>query len=369
MASNNKLVVFNTGAGIGVVAGADSSKIVVGPVFPPTSSESMYGVACDWSENCYVCDSANSTIYQVTEGGRIRIVAGTPSGHGYVNGKGTAARFNHPHGIACDKSGNIYVADSQNNRLRKIDKDANVTTICGGFNNPQAVACGPNGEIYVADTDNHKVYRIEAHGRKLLLAGSTVGDVSGTVGGTKIKGSAAKFRNPAGISCDRTGNVYVSDTLNYKIKKIDPSGWVTLFAGSGAKANILGSSLTAAFVRPIFNTCTTSGEIYVIDRVGGQNRLKRINQNGTVATVGYIPGTEWMGTVGALGVATDPANRLYVVVSPGTDISTYSSSSSNSSSQSETESSPAVTESLADSSLSSVSSVSSESSSLSSTER
>lgn len=313
----NRLVVFNTGAGIGVVAGADSSKVVIGEAFPPSSSTYMYGVACDWSENVYICDQAQHTVYQVTEGGRIRILAGSPGVAGYVNGKGTDARFDTPHGIACDKSGNVYVADTNNNRLRKIDKDANVTTINGGFNAPEAVACGPNGEIYVADTGNHKIYRIESNGRKLRLAGTGVaGNVSGSTGPypyNKVMGDTAQFNAPAGIACDRTGNVYVSDTLNFQVKKISPDGWVTLFSGTGVQGNVNGDALTAQFTLPIYMTCTTSGELYLIDRVDVTNRLKRVDQNGVASIVGYIPGEIGMRAVGALGVATDPANRLYVV--------------------------------------------------------
>jgi sugar lactone lactonase YvrE len=318
----NRLLRYELGAGIGVVVAPDIGKVVIGEVFPPSSSKDMYGVCVDYSGNIYVSDVGTHVVYEVAEGGRIRVLAGSVGHPGFVNGvSGTAARFNTPQGVCCDRSGNIYVADSANNRLRKIDKDAKVTTICGGFLAPYDCAPGPNGEIYVADTGHHKVYRIEQNGRKLLLAGSGVaGNVSGTVGGVKIKGANAQFRSPMGITVDNTGNVYVCDNGNYQIKKISQDGWVTLFAGTGVQGNVNGNALVAKFDNPIYIKANRTGELFLIDRTAanGVNRVKRIDANGVVSTVSYITGAEALGGGdGALGIAVSPANTLFVVVSAG----------------------------------------------------
>ena len=141
------------------------------------------GVCHDYSGNLYVTDTSKDAIFKVSEGGALSVFSGLPGTAGNNSALQNVdiddARYNNPYGIACDKSGNVYVADTGNNRIRKIDKDAKVTTLAGGFNAPEDVVVAPNGEIIVADTGNHKIYKIEQHGRKLLLAGTTEGDVSG----------------------------------------------------------------------------------------------------------------------------------------------------------------------------------------------
>jgi sugar lactone lactonase YvrE len=390
----NRLIQFERGGGAGVVLGGQDGDLVIGESFPASSSTDMYGVATDFSGNVFIADSARNCIYKVTKAGagsastgNITLWAGEPGDDGLVNGVGTSARFTTPLGVDCDKSGNLYVADSGNGRIRKVDLRANVTTIAGGFSNPTDVAVAPNGDIIVCDEGNNKIYRVEPHGRKLVIAGAgdnSAGDVSGTVSGVKIKGNEAKFRDPYGVTVNNTGDIFVADAGNYKIKKIDTSGWVTLFSGT-TKDNILGDALTAAFIRPAFLSVNRSGEILVIDRVGGKNRLKQVSPNGVVATVGYIPGGETLGVDGALGVAVDQASKVYVVASLGrTQLESSSSSSSsdssdssessslNSSSSSESTSSSSSSQSVSESSQSvtesSQSSASSASSSSSSSE-
>jgi len=366
----NYLIKFEQGAGINVTMGTAFGKVVIGPISPPSSTLDMYGVACDASECVYVSDVGTATIYKVTEGGRIRILAGWPGSDGYVNGTGVAARFKIPKGVACDASGNVYIADAGNNRVRRIDPNGKTTTLAGGFNNPCDVACDPTGDIIVADTGNHKIYRVNPNGRKLLVAGSTMGNVSGTVAGVKVKGTAAKFHSPMGVACDNSGNIYVADTGNYQIKKISSDGWVTLFCGSGAKANILGDALTAAFIKPIYIAVDNTGELFVIDRVGNQNRIKRISPNGVASVVGYWPGSEWLSQYGVLGVASSPAGKIFVVASDNQALAESSSSTSTvamTTSSSQTESSTStLSETSQSSSSSRGSSLSSRGSSMSS---
>jgi sugar lactone lactonase YvrE len=372
---------FWRSSGAGVTPGS-STHTYQGQVFGgafPSSSTDLYGVACDWSGNVYVADSNQSCIYKFTseakysaadaEGG-IYVFAGSPGNDGYVNGRGTDARFKNPRGIVCDRSGNLYVADTGNNRVRKIDKDGYATTIAGGFNGPFDVTVSMAGVVYVADTNNHKIYKIDG-GRKLLFAGRTVGNVFGLDGnGLKVQNGAAtepKFKYPKGITMDRSGNLYVSDTGNYQVKKISPDGWVTLYAGEGTKGNVNGKFDVARFVNPIFIEANSSGDLYLIDRVGGKNRLKYINLNGDVASVAYLPGGESLGVEGALGVSVDPSDRAYVVSSLGRQPMQSSSSSSLGSSESSSSISGSTSSDLnSSSSSSSSSSESSETSSLSS---
>lgn len=368
---SNRLIRFELGSGAGVVVGGSYGMCVIGENFPTSSSTDMFGVATTPNGDVFISDSARHAIYKVTRAGQgkvagsspgnITLWAGWPGSDGFVNGVGTAARFSGPLGIACDKSGNLYVADSRNGRLRKIDARANVTTVAGGFGTPVDVATTPNGDVIVVDNANNKIWKVEPHGRKLVVAGDAggaSGDVSGTVAGVQIKGNAAKFSSPYGVCVDRSGNIFVADSGNNKIKKIDSSGWVTWFSGSGVSGNVNGEPFTARFTNLVFLAVNNSDELFVVDRVASVNRIKMIDPKGKVSTVGYASGATPLGSDadGALGVDVDNTGTLYVVTSEGKANPESSSSESSESSDS----------SISSSSDSSISSISSSDSSISS---
>ena len=332
-------------------------KIVVGSTFPVTSAAGMYAVAADWSGNLFIADITTNAIYKVTESGKIGLFAGKPNNDGFVNGVGTAARFNQPKGIACDKSGNVYVADTGNNRVRKIDMNGKVTTIAGGFSSPADVAVAPNGDIIVADTGNHKIYRVKSGGQTLLVAGSTVGNVAGDTGGTKIKGSAAKFSSPNSVTVDNSGNIYVSDSGNYQIKVIHPDGWVKVFAGTGASGNVNGKASVAQFSNLLRVKADRSGNLFVVDAKTTYNRIKLVDQNGNVSTFANNAKNE-----NCWGLTVTPADKVFAVVGAGTAGYESSSSSSSDSTNSVSSKSSVSSEKSSNSSQSSVSSVSSRSS-------
>jgi len=340
--------------------GLNVGKLVVGDSFPTTTSTAMFAVANDWSGNLFVADIESNCIYLITESGKISLFAGSPNQDGYVNGTGTDARFQNPKGIACDRSGNVYVADTGNNRIRKIDMNGRVTTIAGGFNAPGDIAVAPNGDIIVADTGNHAIYRVRAGGQTLLVAGSSgnAGNVAGDTGGVKIKGSAARFNSPSSVTVDNTGNIYVADTGNYQVKIIHPDGWVKIFAGSVA-GNVNGVAASARFTSLLRVKANRSGCLYVIDAVATYNRVKKIDANGNVSTYGSLLKDEL-----AFGIAVSPADKVFVVVATSSTPAYESSSSS--SSQSGSSVSSASSEKSSVSSVSSVSSASSEISSVSS---
>lgn len=140
--------------------------------------------------------------------------------------EGTNAKINKPYGLIVSNSGIIYFADTANNKIKKINSPDVVTTIAGSttgdsdgsalsakFNNPQGLAIDVAGNIYVTDTGNHKIKKIDTNGKVTTIAGSTVGDLNGT-------GDATKFNSPVGIVVDKDGNLYISDFFNNKIKKI-----------------------------------------------------------------------------------------------------------------------------------------------------
>ena len=199
-------------------------------------------VALDKSGNIYVADRDNHLIRRIDSSGNVTTVAGSGNS-GYTDAKGTSAKFNKPTGVALDNLGNVYVADYNNHLIRKIDSIGNVTTLAGivgaqglnngpgstaKFNYPTGVAVDSTGIVYVADSLNHLIRRIDSFGNVSTLAGS------GTSGSTNGSDNIAKFNFPTGVAVDSSGNVYVADQNNHLIRKIDSSGNVITFAGSGS---------------------------------------------------------------------------------------------------------------------------------------
>ena len=380
---SNRLYKYELGAGAGVAAGADSGKLVLGDNFPSTTSTGLFGLCADRSGNIYMSDPVQSCIYKITESGYVQLFAGTHGTQGYANGQGTAAKFSNPRGVAVDKSGNIYIADAGNGRIRKIDSAANVTTVAGGFTLPVDVAVGPNGDIIVCDQTANKIYRIEPGGRTYHIAGSgAAGDAAGvTVGsGVKIKGSTATFNAPESVAVNQFGDIFVADTGNNKVKKICSDGWVVRFSGT-TKGNVNGVANTAKFTSVKYIAAHPLGqELYVIDNVRDaialtssssssehNSRIKKIDNNGTVSTVAYPDATYDRGDFSVRGITVSPANKLFVIMSDSFTWNENSSSSSSKSSQSTaSESSSLNSSSSNSSSLNSSSSSSSKSSNSSS---
>ncbi|WP_320814935.1 T9SS sorting signal type C domain-containing protein [Flavobacterium sp.] len=190
------------------------------------------GVALDAAGNLYVAlkhridwqVTQQNKILKITSAGAISILAG--SGRpGSNDATGTAASFFNPSGVALDASGNVYVGDQYNNKIRKITPAGVVSTFAGGFNHPYGVAVDAAGTIYVADHFNHKIRKITSAGVVSTFAGS------GTRGSTDGTGTAASFAYPTGVDVDAAGNVYVADDYSYKIRKITSAGVVSTFAG------------------------------------------------------------------------------------------------------------------------------------------
>lgn len=177
----------------------------------------------------YVADSQSHVIRRVTTGGVVTTFAGTTSTGGYIDATGTAARFNYPQGLAVDSAGVLYVADTLGNRIRKVTSAGVVTTLAGNgtagfangtgtaaqFNNPWAIAVAADGTVYVADTNNDRIRKITPAGVVTTLAGS---GVAGFADGT---GTDAQFNKPAGIAIGSDGKLYVTDKDNHRLRTLD----------------------------------------------------------------------------------------------------------------------------------------------------
>ena len=283
-----------------------------------------YGVAVDGSGNMYVADHRNNLIRKITPAGVVTTLAGSGS-TGSTNGTGTAASFNYPGGIAVDGSGNVYVGDTGNNLIRKITPAGVVTTLAGSgsegsanetgtaasFRSPWGVAVDGSDNVYVADPNNNLIRKITSAGVVTTLAGS------GSSGSTNGTGTAASFRSPWGVAVDGSGNVYVADRSNHLIRKITPEGVVTTLAGSGSEGSANGTGTAASFNSPSGVAVDFSGNVYVADQ--SNNLIRKITPEGVVTTLagsGSSGSTNGIGTAASFGypagVAVDVSSNVYV---------------------------------------------------------
>jgi uncharacterized repeat protein (TIGR02543 family) len=236
----------------------------------------IQGIAVDNSDNLYVADMMNSVIRKITPNGTVSTFAGQAGSNDSVDATGSAARFYFPTGIAADTNGNVYVADSVNQTIRKITPSAVVTTMAGSprnygyadgtggaarFHTPQGVAVDTSGNVYVADHANQVV-------RKVTQAGvvTTIAGYPGSSGAADGTGSSARFNNLDDVAVDNAGNIYVADQSNQAIRKITPSGIVTTLAGqSGNPGSADGIGSVTRFDRPQGVAIDGVGTLYVAD--------------------------------------------------------------------------------------------------------
>jgi sugar lactone lactonase YvrE len=304
-----RLVTTLAGSDLGFVDGTGAAARFNGP----------FGVAVDAAGNLYVADAGNHRIRKISPAGAVSTLAG--STQGFADGVGTAAQFNFPRGVAVDAAGTVYVADNANHRIRKITPAGAVTTLAGStngfadgtgaaarFNSPSGVAVDAAGNVYVADLNNHRIRKISPAGAVTTLAGSTQGFADGV-------GTAAQFNGPLGVVVDAAGNVYVADNANHRIRKITPAGAVTTLAGS-TNGFADGTGAAARFNGPSGVAVDAAGNLYVAD--AGNHRIRKISPAGAVSTLagstqGFAGG---VGTAAQFsfprGVAVDAAGTVYV---------------------------------------------------------
>lgn len=287
------------------------------------------GVAVDHGGNVYVADVENHAIRRITPTGEVSTFAGFRTYRGYADGRGSEARFDRPRDVAVDGNANVYVADMNNHVIRKITPEGLVTTLAGAaqqggsadgagaaaqFYHPQGVGVDRDGNVYVADTGNATIRRINPAGVVTTLAGS-----AGQTGSSDGVGATARFFNPNDVAADADGNVYVADSRNSTIRKITPAGVVTTLAGSaGQNGSVDGLGGAARFNEPYGVAVDRAGSIYVADTYN--HAIRKITSGGLVTTVAGMPGqegdTDGAGAIARFikpyGVAVSDAGELYV---------------------------------------------------------
>jgi sugar lactone lactonase YvrE len=300
------------------------------------------GIAIDTNNNVYVTDQFNETIRKITPSGTnwvVTTIAGSPDSlSGSADGTNGAAQFSGPHGLAVDRTGNIYVADYFNNTIRKITPVGTnwvVTTIAGSAGNsghadgtgtnaqffsPDGIAADSAGNLYVADLGNLTIRKITLVGTNWVV--TTIAGTAGRIGDVDNTNNLAAFYFPTYVTVDGATNIYVSDSYSEKIRKITPSGtnWVvTSFAGSGQTAGSAdGTGSSALFNAPSGSAMDSAGNLYVADT--GNNTIRKITPAAVVSTIaglaGGSSGADGVGSMarfnGPLDVSMDSAGNLYV---------------------------------------------------------
>ncbi len=243
-------------------------------------------IVIDATGNMYVSDVFNNKIRKITPAGLVSTFAGSTEGD--QDGTGSNAKFKNPRGIAIDASGIIYVADTGNNKIKKITTAGVVSTFVGsvagdlnatGTNarlyGPWGLVFDSSGTLYVSDINNNKIKKISLIGVVSNFAGSTEGDQDGA-------GTVAKFTTLRGLAIDAQGNIYVADAGNHKIKKITFTGSVSTFVGSTV-GDFNATGTTAKLDTPIGLAFDSSGNLFVSEF--GNHKIKKITPLGIVSTV------------------------------------------------------------------------------------
>ena len=222
------------------------------------------GVTVDGAGNLYIADTWNDRIRRVDVSGTITTVAGTgESGYSGDGGPATAAWLYHPRGVAADGLGAVYIADTGNYRILRLDPLGTLATIAARLGWPSGVAVDGAGSVYIADAWNRRILRLDPSGTITSVAGTGQGGFSGDRG----PAVAAQLYWPRGVAVEGAGNLYIADTENHRIRRVDVSGTLTTIAGTG-QAGYGGDGGLAAAAQLNFPTgvgVDESGKVYVAD--------------------------------------------------------------------------------------------------------
>jgi uncharacterized protein (TIGR03437 family) len=320
--------VISVVAGNGLSSGGGDGGLATG-----ASLSYPAGLAFDSSGNLYIADTYNSDVRKVDTNGIITTVAGDGGASGFAGdgGPATKALLSSPSGIAVDKSGNLYIADRLNQRIRMVTASTGIiTTIAGSnttgwhgdggpaaqatFTYPTSIAIDSAGNLYIADTNNWSVRRISTSGIITTVAGT------GQWGSTGDGGQATKatMAGPQSVALDASGNLYIADSANQRIRRVDPGGVITTIAGTGT-AGFSGDGTAAtgaAFSNPVAVAVDTSGAVYVADY--DNNRIRRFTVGGAVTTFAGTTtsvgdgGPSTQARVEPWSIAVDSAGNLYI---------------------------------------------------------
>jgi RHS repeat-associated protein len=332
----NNVTIINTVAGNGVSGySGDGGPSTDAQLYIP------FSVTIDSAGKQYIADTYNHRIRKVDTDGIITTVAG--NGIMGYNGDGilaTEATLNYPKGITIDASGNLYIADSSNFRIRKVDASGIITTVAGGgptygdglatqriLYHPGSVAVDTWGNLYIADSLNHRIRKVDPNGIMTTVAGSGYWGPSAQGGFSGDGGPAveAELNKPSGIGIDPSGNIFFVDSNNQRVRKIDNSGIISTVAGSGNVGFGNGGydgdgelATEALLNNPHGLAVDATGSLFIADK--DNNRIRKVNTNGIITTIagdgvwGYNGdgGSAIAAQINCISVASDSAGNIFI---------------------------------------------------------
>lgn len=286
----NSVGVVSTGAGNGIENySGDGGQATSAQLNTPTN------LVFDVVGNLYIADSANNRVRKISPTGVITTAAGTGvAGYSGDGGAATSAMLNGPEGLASDADGNVYIADTQNNRIRKLLPNGTIISIAGNGNAsfygdggpansasihaPQGLYSAGGGYIYIADTGNQRIRELLPNGNITTVAGN------GKLGSAGDGGEAlsAELNLPTGVALDSAGNLYIADQGNNRVRSISPNGVIFTFAGAGSALGDGGPAMTAQLSAPASVAADAAGNVYISDT--GNNRIRLVS-GGTIKTL------------------------------------------------------------------------------------
>jgi uncharacterized protein (TIGR03437 family) len=297
------------------------------------------GVAADAAGNFYIADTLNNVVRKVSPNGTISNYAGKGSAGNSGDGSAaTSAQLNGPQGLAVDASGNLFIADTLNAKVRKVSTSGVITTVAGNgtagyggdgsaaasaqLNLPIGVAVDSSGNLYIADFGNSRVRKVSASGAITTVAGSGSFGYSGD-GGPAAK---AQLNGPQGVAVDTAGNLYIADTENNLIREVTPGGLIATVAGSGVAgySGDGGPATSAQVGNPVGLAVDAAGNIFTAD---ASTRVRQIYPNGLIAT---IAGNGSRGYSGDGGLATQAQLNTPSAIALGSNGNVYVADAANS---------------------------------------
>ncbi len=347
---------FTVGAAPVITTVVGSEPLFTGAGGPAASATFglVNGVLADSQGNVYVSDNDNCLVTKINSAGIISVVAGNGvcsySGDG---GPATSAALNQPAQMAMDSAGNLYIADFNNGVVRKVTSAGIMSTVAGtggccytGDGGPAAKATlfGPTGlavdsagNLYIADTEDNAIRKVNSSGIISTVAGTGTAGFSGDGG----PATSAQLNNPRGVAVDAAGNIYIGDTSNFRVRKVMPSGIISTIAGTGIQTSSGdgGPAVNANLSFPEGLALDSAGDLYIADYA--RETIRKINALGIISTVAgnglnNFGGDGGPATSAALAepqsVSVDPAGNLYIadfqnhrvrVVNPAGTITTF----------------------------------------------